>query len=108
MKHLMGDQPIDRKRRRWRMRPILEADDTLREEEHAEDHAHGEHDGDDDRQLVEVLLHDAGGSAGIVQRTSDHVGNAGALTGVHQHERDKEKTGERPNGEQGNLKWTHE
>lgn len=95
----------------FRLSPIvnaLQANDALREEEHAENHGHGEDDRDNDRELIQILLHNTGGGTGIVQRAGDHVGNTGALTGVHEHKRDKEKTGERPDGEQGNLKWTHE
>ena len=51
----------------------------LGEEEHSENNADGKHDGDNNRKFIEILLHNAGSSAGVVQGAGDHVGYAGAL-----------------------------
>ena len=67
----------------------LVADDALREEEHAQHDAHGKHDSHDDGQSVEVLLHDARGRAGVIQRASDHIRNAGTFTRMQQDEDNK-------------------
>ena len=88
--------------------PILQADDSLREEEHAQDHADGEHDRDDHRELVEVLLHDAGGCAGVIQGVGNHVRDAGALAGMHQDERDQTERGQAPTDDKHIRKGTHE
>ena len=86
---------------------FLQTDDALGEEEHGKDDADGEYDGDDDRELVQVLLHNAGSSAGVIQGAGDHVGNAGALTGMHQDQSDQRDRGKRPYGEEKNLERTH-
>ena len=42
-------------------------------EEHAQHDAHGKHDSHDDGQAVKVLLHNARGRAGVIQRASNHI-----------------------------------
>ena len=89
------------------IRRCLVADDALREEEHAQNDTHGKHDSHDDGQAIEVLLHDARGRAGVIQRASDHIRNAGALTGMHQDENRQRHGRDSPNDKQKNLERTH-
>ncbi len=89
------------------MNATLDADDTLREEEHGENHARGKDKSGNDRHAVKVLLHDARGRAGVVQRARDHVGNAGSLAGMHKNKADESDGRDRPYDEDNPLKRTH-
>ena len=89
------------------IRRCLVADDALREEEHAQNDTHSKNDGHNYRQAIEVLLHDARGRAGVIQRASDHIRNAGALTGMHQNENRQRHGRNSPNDKQKNLERTH-
>ena len=88
------------------IRRCLVADDALREEEHAQHDAHGKHNSHDDGQAVKVLLHNARGRGGVIQRTGDHIRNAGALTGVHQNENRQRHGRNSPHSKQKNLERT--
>lgn len=48
------------------MASALQADDALGEEKHGENNADGEYNGNDNRKLIEILLHNAGSSTGVV------------------------------------------
>ena len=61
----------------------------LREEEHREHDARSEHAGNDHREAIEILLHNARGSARVIQRAGDHVGYTGALARMHEHKRNE-------------------
>ena len=80
-------------------------DAALREEEHAEQDAHREDHGDDDRKAVEVALHDARGGVRVVQAARDHVRDARTLAGMHEDESDERKRRERPYDEDEDLEY---
>lgn len=94
-----------------RQRGVLDEIDALnsalREEEHAQDNADGEDYGDDHRKPVEIALHDARSCTGVIKRAGDHIGNTGALAGVHEHEGNERERRERPHDENDDLEGTH-
>lgn len=62
---------------------------SLRVDQHQHDQRNHEHDSQDDRDAIQVLVHDARAGLGVVQRTLNGVSHARALARVQQDEHDQ-------------------
>ena len=82
-------------------------DGAQREGERHDEDAQAEDRGSDDGQAVEVLLPDTRTGRGAVHGGGDHVGDAGALAGVHEHEDDGEDAGDGPDDEKQDVENAH-
>ena len=80
---------------------------ALRVQKHEREQRQHENNRENNRDAVKILFDDVRTGLSGIQRAGDHVGNAGALAGMQQHEHDKANTRNSPDDKDQNKQRIH-